>query len=308
MATFGFETETWTLGGNAGFAVVQGAEKYAGDRALRLRLEGGTPPDEGTAKSPTINIIDPGVPRVLTLWVKLGSGQTSIKSRIQIGHFADGVGGSPTILQTVPSIFVSTSWTQYTYNATPLASTDAVWIATDYDDQGAPHPIGDLSFYFDQIAYGDDVITATIKQAIVDDLTDVDGTGIFSTTIAEVGTTPKRIDDAKFPGAYVFSGEGSASLSSLTDKLRSGTQRYIVQLAVHSSTPNADMDTFMDDVRNAFERETSNLNTINVSNIRNFQTDVGSWDWFPTDQTIDEGKLLAEVEVIVRYDYNAGTL
>ena len=147
------------------------------------------------------------------------------------------------------------------------------------------------------------MITGSLKSAIVADLETIDGTGNFSTTVAEVGREPKRFDEIKKPAAFIVSADYDSDPESNTLLSGLATHTFALQLAIHSNTPNADMDDFFDDVRNAIEVSTSNL--VGVTGVT--KVDVTGSSPTYTDPSIHEGIYLREVEVAVEYKYERGS-
>jgi hypothetical protein len=146
-------------------------------------------------------------------------------------------------------------------------------------------------------------VTATIKTALVADLDAIDGTGIFSTTLKETGTEPVRIDEAEAPAIYIFASDGTSDLETLTNLRGETEQSYTLDLVIKSTTPNADMDTLLDDVRNAIERSTSNVLGVAAVNTAT----VTDWTPVETDPGIHEGVYIRQVNVVVSYLYTRGS-
>lgn len=146
-------------------------------------------------------------------------------------------------------------------------------------------------------------ITASIKAALVADLQRIQGKTPFSTTVREVGTEPKRIDEAQKPGVYIYSSEGSSDLDSLTNLRGEAEQAYTLDLIIESNTPNADMDAFLDDVRNSIEAATGNVRAL--SSVHK----VTVTDWTPTETGPDIGMnvYIRQVNVSVTYTYTRGS-
>jgi hypothetical protein len=72
---------------------------------------------------------------------------------------------------------------------------------------------------------------------------------------------------------------------------------------IKSSTPNADMDNLLDDVRNAVER--SNGNTQSRSDV--ISARVSDWTEVITDETIHGEVYYREAVVEVQYHYTLGS-
>ena len=149
-----------------------------------------------------------------------------------------------------------------------------------------------------------DVITTLIKNALVADLQLINGAGIFQTTVAEIGLEPKRYDEAKSPGIYIGSSAGEGDQDSITSRIGTRSQDYNLDLIIKgSNTPNADLDTFLDDIANAIEHEDSNINGVNgVESVV-----LSEWTAVHTDPGISEGIYLRRVTVSVTYLYSRGS-
>jgi hypothetical protein len=135
----------------------------------------------------------------------------------------------------------------------------------------------------------------------------IDGTGIFTMTVAEVGREPVRPDEAKSPGIYISSGSGNSELGSISNLRGDAEQVFTLDLIVESTTPNADMDSLLSDVRNAVERSASNIKATVIAN--GSVTDVVASDWTPvlTDPGIHELVYFRQVDVVISYLYTRGS-
>ena len=150
--------------------------------------------------------------------------------------------------------------------------------------------------------------TSAIKAAIKADLEDINGTGIFTTVLAEVGTEPKRYDAMSKPAVFVLRGEGEDEEQALGGNTeRSASQDYVLLCATHSATCYEDMDTLLDDIRNSLQRSSSSTLSIAETNYTVQDIKV-SWNQTFTEPGIDEGGALAEVNVSVIYRFNAGSV
>ena len=145
-------------------------------------------------------------------------------------------------------------------------------------------------------------ITATIKAALIADLTAIDGTGIFSTTVAEVGSEPKEVSEAQKPGVFIYASEGESDLETMTNLRGETQQAYTLDLVIESNTPNADMDTFLDDVRNCVERTASNV----LGATRVNTATVTDWTPVESDPDILMNIYFRQVNVVVSYLYSRG--
>ena len=145
-------------------------------------------------------------------------------------------------------------------------------------------------------------ITATIKAALIADLTAIDGTGIFTTAVAVVGSEPKPVSEVEKPGVFIYASEGESDLETLTNLRGITEQSYTLDLVIESNTPNADMDTFLDDIRNCVERSTSNV----LTTARVNTAVVTDWTPVETDPDIHMNIYYRQVNVVVAYLYSRG--
>lgn len=139
-------------------------------------------------------------------------------------------------------------------------------------------------------------ITETLAAALETCLQSVAG-------LAEVSREPKRMDEARSPGAYIVSADGSAGLETLSNRESDPRQVFTVQLFVRSATPNADMNSLLDSVRNAVEGDGSAL--VSIPTVIRVQ--VTQWSSVFTESSIHGGVYLREVDVAVDYVYTRGS-
>jgi len=147
--------------------------------------------------------------------------------------------------------------------------------------------------------------TQTHRDALMLDLADITVANGFNTNIATSSRTSLRHDEADKPAASITAGAGSDSeLDSLTNLRGLATQSFTVELMTDGATAEQDMDDFTDDLRNAVERSTGNLQgTANVEMVA-----ATSWTE-PRKEAINDGlTLVREVTVEVRYLYTRGSL
>lgn len=214
------------------------------------------------------------------------------------------------------------SWTSESPTGTPYASGTVT--ASDWNKFTVPLVIDlattvilriytDTTFgnrwFVDGVKVRDGILfTETIHAAIVSDLGDIDGTGIFTTTLGEAtGDASKRWDEMKHPAAIVTSGDGEDDFETIGNKTRTATQSYTVVLGIQSDTPQAGIRALLDDVRNSLQRSTAA--TLTASSSSNIVRDVNCrWSLPETDEATHEGILTATVEVVVSYHYTSGGL
>jgi hypothetical protein len=195
-----------------------------------------------------------------------------------------------------------TDWNKFSVPVTLTGTADrAVVVAT-------PSPNGQR-WWVDALKVTEGAMfTETIHAAIVSDLGDIDGTGIFTTTLAEAtGDQARRFDEMKHPAAIVFNGEGADDPETLGNKTREATQTYTIRLGIQSNTPQAGIRALLDDVRNSLQRSTGNTLTATASN--NKVHDVTcTWTLPEADEGVHEGILTATIDVAVTYYYDSGGL
>lgn len=102
-------------------------------------------------------------------------------------------------------------------------------------------------------------VTGSFRTGLVSDLNAIDGTGSFGLNLAEVSSEPVLAHEIATPGVALMSGEGEDDPATMSVATGRCTQDYGLTLYVKSATPNADLDTGLDDVRLAVGRSTSNI-------------------------------------------------
>jgi hypothetical protein len=148
--------------------------------------------------------------------------------------------------------------------------------------------------------------TKAIRDAIVTAAGTILVANGYSTEVVEVSSEPKGIDEVRAPAIYLISMEGNSEVESLSNLQGRARQTYRAQLTIQSSTPGADMDAFLDDLRNAIEKES-------ISNIPlglNYVEKITVTGWSPTftESHIHEGLYLRECDVVVDYVYTRGSV
>lgn len=147
-------------------------------------------------------------------------------------------------------------------------------------------------------------ITNTLKDALITDLNDITTANGFSKTVSEVSREPIRFDEAKVPHISIVPGDGgSAAAETLTNRIGAGEQEWTLQLVLRTTTPNEDMDDFLDDVRNAIERSTGNLGS--ASGV--ILAGVTGWTGTITAEEIHENTYYREATVTVQYEFTRGS-
>lgn len=146
--------------------------------------------------------------------------------------------------------------------------------------------------------------TNALKDALITDLNDVTTANGYSQTVAEVSREPIRFDEVKVPHISIVPGDGgSAAPETLTNRIGAAEQEWTLQLVLRTTTPNEDMDDFLDDVRNVIERSTGNLgSTAGV-----ILAAVSSWTGTITAEEIHQNTYYREATVSVQYEYTRGS-
>ena len=295
----GFENGTgWTY---TGLAARSTAQAYTGTYSCLLATrKGGLTTSISTVESEGFSVVS-GTQYSITLYT-YADGVTNTDVNVRVA--ADRGDGPFVNLTTIAKTGHGSGW-RYSGVITFTANTTGTGRIRVFSTQTAGLLAVD-NWYVDAVVLSgpseDAVITATIKAALLADLNDIDGTGIFTTTVAEVGSEPKPSNEVQKPGVFIYSTEGEADLETLTNLRGSTVQTFTLDLVIESNTPNADMDTFLDDIRNALERTVSN--TLAVDRVSN----VVVTDWTPveTDPDIHMNTYYRQVNVVVSYLYSRG--
>lgn len=151
-------------------------------------------------------------------------------------------------------------------------------------------------------------ITLTLRDAVVDDLGDINGAGIFVTdlTAGTIATVPTPDSMLSLPAAEVRPGEGGTTEDPETLGCTDGMseQDIIVELHVRSTTPYDAIANLVDDVRNAIERAGGNVRTVTGV----FFARVAAWEikHLAEDHANQRGR--ATITVHVKYEYDAGSV
>lgn len=219
----------------------------------------------------------------MTVLINSGSGTTEVL-RIAGADLVDG-------------------WTQYTCPAVvPTSSTVDIFVK---GDEIAADPFTTYWGFVDDCEFweGGVAITRALRDALVLDLQDIDGTGGFVTTLVEVGVEPKDVDKIVSPSVYLAPAETGEAEPLTIANVMDGVQRYTVQSYVRSATPHADAQDLLDDIRNAVERSTSNLH----QRADVLLSMVTGWSEVLTWGDIANQWGLIEVTVTVKYSYTVGS-
>ena len=146
-------------------------------------------------------------------------------------------------------------------------------------------------------------LTKALKDALVADLETITTANGYDTEIGEVAREPKRFDDAISPGAYIMSGAYSTEPANNTVNTNLATIDFLVQLLIKSDTPQADMDSFFDDARNAIEKLGSSL--LGVTGIVKIDVSDGTFTY--TEEGIHERVYTKELTIRVEFQYSRGS-
>lgn len=147
-------------------------------------------------------------------------------------------------------------------------------------------------------------ITKDIKDALISDLNGISTAAGYNTDVKQVSREPVPIDEARKPHIAILPGGGGDSdLEALGNREGIATQRYTLQLVVQSSTPNADMDNLLDDIRNAIEP--SDGSVMGVTGVE--YAGLEDWSEVVTDELTHGQVYYREATVAVRYVYTRGS-
>lgn len=297
----GFESvglPDWTLVGEAAQA---GTPVRTGAYSLRLRTS-----YTGLGVKTVSRAIQtvPSIPfqeYPLAVWVN-ADGVPNDDSRLRV--YVDG-----SVHDVVFKSGLGAGWALWTAaNFTATGSQTEIEFRVDHPGGGA----GQDDFFLDDASItepGTVAITRALRDALVADLQDIDGTGIFSTTVDTVYAEPTEMSRRSHPSATLMPIQGGiAEGTTLACRLGSATQRFTVEFAVRSSTPVNDVMDFLDDVRNAVERTTSNVKTalsaISGASVLNFE--VTEWEPALTGEDVSHETGLYRAEVVITYEYERG--
>lgn len=147
-------------------------------------------------------------------------------------------------------------------------------------------------------------ILSTIRTALASDLAQITTGNGYSLTVAQVYTEPKRVAEMLKPGIYIAPDESTeAEIDTLTNRIGAAVQTYTVVIVANTRTPNATMDNFSDDVRNAVERSTGSLQTTaGVYNV--VVSEIGS---VLVDADTAQDDYLRVIKLTIEYEYTRGS-
>lgn len=267
------------------------------DLLLRARRTGVEPDygDWGDGSAWQTVTVTPGVSYRIRADVRIAdepSGPANFLLRVK-----DGTAERQTLLSVEYAALGRDAWTDVSALYTPNSSSLEVRFAAEHVGEA----FGD--FFVNRTEVYEMAITRQIKDAMVADLESITAGNGYNFTVAEVGVEPKPAPEVTKPAVFILPGEGGSSeLAQLTNAAGIASQTYTLQLVVDSAQPNEDMDNFLDDVRNAIERSSSNVNA--VSGVE--MAAVTGWSEIVTDPGISQNTYFREATVEVRYLYTRG--
>ncbi len=265
---------------------------------LCVTLVGGPPPVWIPSNARKVYATTPGATYLVIVRVKPFDATVSTIAKLQIKNPSTAALADLVTLDHADAI---SGWQEMTAIFTATGASVEIWLANGYDADS--DPLSTNAWLFDDLEFIEMAKTAQIKAALVDDLEQISTANGYTFTVAEVGTEPKRVDEARFPGLYLIPGAGgSANIEELGNRAGYATQRYGVQLFVRSTTPNTDMDNLLDDVRNAVERSAGNL--MGISGVE--YAGVSQWSEVVTEGDINEHVYYRELVVEIRYEFTRG--
>ncbi len=251
----GFEDSgaAWTL---ADGAVVDGRNPFEGDASLVLPMASGS---SDVPSATQVLDIPSGVTRSVKATIQY-KGDPDVDATLKVvlnpgdGEFAAG---------SVPQLAVNDTWVQIDfglwtpiYGASPYARFEALASGLGIGDTGA--------FYVDAVV-GEQAlaksITTLIREALIADLSDINGVDPFRATLAAVYDTPQTLSHHRgnIIELHTAGGGGVDALETLHSHTGEATQRFHLKLYARSESPNESVERLMDDVRLATGREDSNL-------------------------------------------------
>ena len=177
---------------------------------------------------------------------------------------------------------------------------------------GAGTGIG--SWYVDDLFYGTTdeedrvAFTKSIREAIITDLNVIDGTGIYTTNLAQVLREPTVLDRIVTPAAAVFGASGSSQIDEISNNRRLSQQTYTVQLLVRGTDPHGQAENLLDDVRNAIERDGAAVAAVSSTYAKVWRVNVSEWRESYTSEDVHDLYAIHEVDVSVEYMHVSGRL
>ena len=240
-------------------------------------------------------MVDQGVTYDCGAWVRLESGNPALL--LQVANPADA--GAWTTVAVALASQLTAEWQRISASVVAEGSqldfriiTSGVTTASGY-------------VHVDDAEVWEVAITKAIKDALVADLEYITVAHGYATEVKQVSREPIEPDLLQKPGIAIIPETGGESdESELGNITGAAVQRFRLQLVLGaSSTPNDDMDDFLDDVRNAIERSASN--TLAASGV--IKTTVNSWTEVMTGKTVHDNTLYyREAAVSVDYEYTRG--
>lgn len=148
--------------------------------------------------------------------------------------------------------------------------------------------------------------TRLIRDALILDLGDINGTGNFVTNVQEISPEPRSIAHIRHPGIIVEPDEGGGTDDPDTLSARKSVvdQIFNLRLVIASTTPHDAIQDFIDDVRNAIERRDGNSYLCALSYV--WHATVDTWQKKDLEKTGQQQRITAEVSVRVRYNHTRG--
>lgn len=152
--------------------------------------------------------------------------------------------------------------------------------------------------------------TKALRNALIADLQDIDGEGLFVTdlTAGEITTEPKQRTFLRFPAVAIAPGERGASEEpdTLSGATGIAAQSFDLEVTVASETPHDAIQDLLDDIRNAMERKTGS-NLCAVDGVLFVVVDGWERDEEQDKQTAQQ-RAVIKVSVTVKYGYTRGSV
>lgn len=277
---------------------------YEGLSALRIRANYGHDYLGGDATMATPFQSVPGTTHTVTFQLRRGGTQDD-----PLTLYIDPGSGAFTESYVYETADIASGmWTEQTVEFTAVGTASRLRFHTD--DPPPPQPpfgtIGQTEWFVDAIEVSSDVITTSLTDALVADLTAIDGTGAFYTTlatIAEDGVMPPKI----VPPAAIFSfGDGGVEDPEDGSKnIGIARQSWDVEIVTRTADSRSDIERLLDDVRLAVGRTDSNL-----AGVPGVIT-AAVVDWTDADRSSPDQHqqwMHMTITVEVHYTYNRSTL
>ena len=264
-------------------------DPFGGVLALELVTQSVGP--EGRSFAKTINPIPvvSGRQYTLDLWIQLRNGGTK-ELTIHFDH-----GQFPTALESIATAgLINGEWFRREYVFTAQATQNGV--LSFASDPVIPEELGLTRWIVDDIRLTD-VATKQIFDAMILDLQDIDGTGIFTTTVLAVTENERTFADSKTPAIMASTGIGESETFAMRHNRT--IQKFGLKLRSREANPGDTIRALLDDVRNSLERTGSNTLTVSAVTV----TAVIVEEWTRINMASEQEDNWAEMDCLVSVTY-----